>query len=532
MKHAPAAAAQPQPVDELARACSLLAGETDFNSLASTLAEQALDASRSDLAALYLCTPPGGQRGDLRLYHRRGRFAAADRLDARDPLVELALECGEAVVALERRPGLFAAMLLDPAMRSGIAVPLSRGTRDPAGPAAVGLLMLNSVRAFHYDRRRLGFLESCCRLASGMLESARLFQSLEEALARVQELERLQARIFASMTGLLLTTDESGRLLTYNRAAAERLRLVETDLGRPLSEVLGRAVEPPLLRALEKAAADGDEMLGLRGICRLPDGQMDFALSAAPLPGQRNGGGGMTILITDESREREMARPAAWPIDEGRLVKDAFESSLPAEVVSHLVESPRLAGLDGDYREATVLFADLQGYGELCDGRDPRLVIEALNEYFGEAVAAVLRHRGFVDRLLGGAIVAVWGVPLQSIGDDARGAVAAALEIQAVAASRNFGQLASRLAIGAALHTGRVVAGTLGSGRRASYSVLGDTVTMAARLQAAAGPDEVIITEETRRHLGEDFAVEPRRAVRVKGRGEPVPAYRVLRRTG
>ncbi len=521
-----AAAAGRQSLDELVRAGSVLAAQSDFRSLASALVEQALDGSRSDLAALYVSADAGSRGQDLRLFYRRGRCAAGERLAASDPLVEFARECGEAVVLLERRPGPFAGLLLDPAMRSGIAVPVS--TRK----AALGLLILNSLEPCHYNRRRLQFLESCCRLASGMLHNSRLLQDLRESLARVQELERYQAAIFASMTNLLLATDGDGRLRYCNPAAAERLGLREADLGKPLAEVVGRSVDRRLLRALERAASEGRELLGVEGIYRLADGDIDFSLNASPLRGPRGRREGLTLLITDQSRERELAGQFEQAREERRLIKDMFSRYLSAEIVSHLVESPQLVRLGGDKREATILFADIRGYTAFAEGKDPELIIEVLNQYFSEAVEVVIRHRGFIDKFIGDAIMAAWGVPLQSVDDDARRAVTAALEIQRMVASRDrkfFHQSASRLKIGIGMHTGPIVAGNLGSTRRMNYTVIGDTVNVASRLEDIAGPDEVIITEETRQRLGDLFVVEPRRPVRVKGKSEPIRVYRVLR---
>ncbi len=527
MSRTEAAIAERRTLDELVRAGSLLAGQTDFRALASILVEQALDVSRSDLAALYVPVDPDDRRGDLRLFYRRGRDAAPERLGGRSPLVEFVRDCGEAVVLLERRAGPFETLLLARAMESGIAVPIS------TPKAAIGLLFVNSLERLHYDRRRFHFLDSYCKLASGMLHNSRLFQDLKETLARVQGLERYQASIFESMTNLLVATDESGRLRYFNRSAAETLRLTASDLDKPLAEVMGRAVDRRLMRALDRAATEGGELAGVQGIYRLADREIDFALNASPLKGPRGRVEGMTLLITDQSRERELAGRVEQISEERRLIKDMFSRYLSAEIVSHLVESPQLVRLGGDKKEATIFFADIRGYTSFSEGKDPEFIIEVLNQYFSEAVEVVIRHRGYIDKFIGDAIMAAWGVPLQSVADDAREAVTAALEIQQLVGSRQrtfFRHSASRLKIGIGMHTGPVVAGNLGSARRMNYTVIGDTVNVAARLEGVAGPDEVIITEETRRHLGDGFVVEPRRPVSVKGKSEPIRIFRVLRK--
>jgi class 3 adenylate cyclase len=128
--------------------------------------------------------------------------------------------------------------------------------------------------------------------------------------------------------------------------------------------------------------------------------------------------------------------------------------------------------------------------------------------------------------------MAAWGVSLETVEEDARRAVACAMEIQDLASSteRQFftDKSSKHLKIGIGLHTGPVVAGNLGSSLRMDYTFIGDPVNVAARLEGLAGPGEVIITESTRSHLDDTFKVKKLRPVSVKGKSEPIPIYRVL----
>jgi adenylate cyclase len=155
-----------------------------------------------------------------------------------------------------------------------------------------------------------------------------------------------------------------------------------------------------------------------------------------------------------------------------------------------------------------------------------------LNEYFGEAVEAVVRHGGYIDKFIGDCIMAAWGVPLQTVEEDAVQAVACALEIQQLVRSNRrsfFRGDASGLKVGIGVHTGPIVAGNLGSQRRMDYTVIGDTVNVASRLEGIAAAEEVIVTHDTVERLGGRFKLEPRPAVAVKGKSKPIPIYRVLR---
>ena len=184
----------------------------------------------------------------------------------------------------------------------------------------------------------------------------------------------------------------------------------------------------------------------------------------------------------------------------------------------------------GDKKLATIFFADIRGYTSFSEGRDPEYIIQILNEYFNEAVEVVLKHKGYIDKFIGDCIMAAWGVPLQSEEEDALSAVSCALEIQdrVNATDRSFFKGdAAGLKVGIGVHTGPLVAGNLGGQQRMNYTVIGDTVNIAARLEGIAGPGEVIVTRKTRDYLGDRFDLQRKRSVQVKGKTEAIPIFKV-----
>jgi len=177
-----------------------------------------------------------------------------------------------------------------------------------------------------------------------------------------------------------------------------------------------------------------------------------------------------------------------------------------------------------------VLFADLAGFTALCERLDPEEVRALQGDLLRELAAAVERYGGLLEKFAGDAAMAVFGAPVAHE-DDAERALRAALAMQA-AVPRLNGTWAPRLKQPLALHiglnTGPVVTGALGAGDAAGYAVTGDAVTVAARLQAAAGPGETLAgpaTYEVARHA---FAFQPLGRLPLKGRSEPLPAYRLL----
>ena len=171
---------------------------------------------------------------------------------------------------------------------------------------------------------------------------------------------------------------------------------------------------------------------------------------------------------------------------------------------------------------ASVLFADIRGFTTMSENLSPRDVVNMLNEIFTELFEAVAQHDGVLDKYIGDAVMAVFGAPL-SRGEDAINAVRAALKMQEMIASINLHRLARgepgvRLGVGVA--TGEVVAGTIGSPKRMDYTVIGDSVNLAARLQDLTKTygEDVIIDQATAAAVGGTVALREIGTVVVRGR--------------
>jgi class 3 adenylate cyclase/tetratricopeptide (TPR) repeat protein len=180
--------------------------------------------------------------------------------------------------------------------------------------------------------------------------------------------------------------------------------------------------------------------------------------------------------------------------------------------------------LPGERRLATVLFADIAGFTNLSKTKDPEDLKELVDSCMTKLSAIVDRYDGFVDKVIGDALMAVFGAPVAH-GDDPERAVRAALEMQrcAVENSAEFGGLA--LSVG--VNTGEVYFAPAGPDER--ETVLGEAVNAAQRLQAAAGAGTVLVGEATRRATERAIAYEPVAAVRIKETEEPIPAARAVR---
>lgn len=513
-------------MDDLVRAGSLLSDNLDSKSIISVLVEQSLDVTKSDIACFYAFEDPSAPNSPLNLVYRRGRFDLPRTFPPRNGLVDFLKECRESIVLLSRKDSFFTDIFLNHQMNSGIALPVF------SHQVYLGILLLNSRYEDFYDRVKFEFLNSFTALAAGMLHNASLYADLREQLRYTEELERYQENIFTSMTNFLVTLDADNTIRYANSAAAVKMGIGKETLGKQFPEVLGKALSRKVYNAVDKARRENTEILGLEGILKSEGGEIDFSLNLSPLRGKRGKDEGVVLLFTDQTRERELKNRVNIAVEERRVIKDMFSRYLSQEVVHNLMEKPELVRPGGAKKTATVFFADIRGYTSFSEGKEPEYIIEVLNEYFSEAVEVIIKNRGYIDKFIGDCIMAAWGVPLMSEQQDALYAVTCAYEIQQMVAAKDrkfFTGDASKLKIGIGMHSGPLVAGNLGSSRRMDYSIIGDTVNVAARLEGIAEAGEIIITQNTADFVADKFSLKKLKAVSVKGKSEPIPVYKVLK---
>lgn len=210
------------------------------------------------------------------------------------------------------------------------------------------------------------------------------------------------------------------------------------------------------------------------------------------------------------------------------IMERSFGKYVGNEILEMILADPDRIWFKGQRREATVLFTDVRGFTRYTWEREPEVVVERLNEYFEIASEAIIRYGGFVDKFVGDAVLGVFNVPVARA-DHVERAVRAALEMQAAFAERSRGQTDALLdAVGIGIHTGVVVSGNLGSQVKMEYTVIGDAVNLASRINGLAGPGEIIVSRAVREALGDAPTAEVRPPTRVKGQEAPVETFRIL----
>jgi class 3 adenylate cyclase len=199
------------------------------------------------------------------------------------------------------------------------------------------------------------------------------------------------------------------------------------------------------------------------------------------------------------------------------------------EIAARVVTEPHLAVHAAACR-VTVLFSDISGFTAMSSRMSPEEVVGLLNAYFPRMVDIVFRHGGTLEKFVGDALLAVWGAPVGSH-DDTDRAVAAANEMQEAVSRFNVEQEAAgrrAIAIHVGIASGPAAAGYIGTDRYLQYAVIGDTTNVAARICSAAGPQETLVSDATRRgHSGRGVVFEDVPAIAAKGKDGPVIVHRV-----
>ena len=216
----------------------------------------------------------------------------------------------------------------------------------------------------------------------------------------------------------------------------------------------------------------------------------------------------------------------------GRFIKNAFSSYLSADLLAKLVKNPKSLSLGGEKKELSILFSDIRGFTTISESMDPVSLINLLNRYFTPMTNAVLNHGGMLDKYIGDAVMAFFNAPVD-VENHADSACYAALEMIECLDKLNKeleAEGVNAIHIGIGINTADVVVGNMGSDTRFNYTVIGDGVNLASRVEGLTknyGVD-ILITEFTVARLKEDFVYRKIEPVKVKGKDEAVLLYELM----
>ena len=210
------------------------------------------------------------------------------------------------------------------------------------------------------------------------------------------------------------------------------------------------------------------------------------------------------------------------------LMQKSFGKYIGSEVLEMIMADPESDWLKGHRNEATIVFVDIRGFSSFSEINEPEEIVEKLNEYFEIATQSIQDHGGYVDKFIGDAVLGVFGVPVYHK-DHAERAVRSAAHMQKEFLKKQENGNVLLQAVGIGINSGVVVSGNIGSQDRMEYTVIGDSVNLAAHLYRLANPGEIIISKSVYSKLKEMVHVDPLPSQHIKGKTEPVETFKLIR---
>jgi adenylate cyclase len=296
---------------------------------------------------------------------------------------------------------------------------------------------------------------------------------------------------------------------------------IDADLRRSLQRdaaVLGASLLFGILGALWIARRIAQPLTDLSAkMGRLREGDFDVRASSIP---HGNDEVGDLAKAFDEM---------ALGLKERERLKGTLDRYVSGDVAERILEEKDDLLLRGEVRRVTILFLDVRGFTTISERLSPTEVVTLLNEYFDVVVDRVTRHGGTLNKFIGDAAMCIWGAPKEALNAE-RDAVLCALEIQAAVAGLSAERARNGITtvgIGIGINAGEVVAGNLGAARRLEYTVIGDAVNLAQRLESQAKAGEVLISQEVYEKVEALVEASPREPVKLKGKSQPVQLWEV-----
>jgi len=363
----------------------------------------------------------------------------------------------------------------------------------------------NRIKAGLFGESHRDLLTAFANQSAIAIENARLF-------ANVVNAKNLMDNIFASITSGVITTDIQDQITLFNRAAERILGLSATQAeGAPYPDVL-RPLRDQVSPIIQAVKTRDEPVTGWEIEPELPGrGTVNLSLSMSPLKDAHQTTTGVAIVLDDLTERRQLEART-------RYIRDVLMSYLAPQVAEQLLADPEKLRLGGERRTITTFFADIRGFTTFSEHLDPTLLMDVLNRYLSLGAEAVFLQEGTLDKFQGDMVMAFFNAPVDQK-DHALRAVRAALTMRAdIQAYHQQVDPAYRLSFGIGINTGEAVVGNVGTAQIKNYTIIGDSVNLAKRLQDYADPNQILLGSATYELVKDYVVARELDPVQVKGR--------------
>ena len=374
----------------------------------------------------------------------------------------------------------------------------------------IGVTQVLNKRGGPFTKEDESRLKAFTAQVSIALENAKLFDD-------VQNMKNYNEGMLESMSNGVITLNEDGKIVTCNSAGLRTMQVSSEDiLDRPSDEFFAGA-NAWILEKVKRVEETQVSDVTMDAELEFGGEKISVNLAALPLLSVERKKLGSMIIIDDISTEKRMKSTMSRYMDPG-------------------LADQLLAGgedfLGGKSATATVLFSDIRGFTTLTEELGAQGTVSLLNEYFTIMVECIQREEGMLDKFIGDAIMAAFGVPIPHDDDEDRAVRTAIAMINALTAwnEERLTDGKKPVNIGIGINTDLIVSGNIGSQKRMDYTMIGDGVNLAARLESACKQyyAKILISENTYKKLRGTYRSREIDRVVVKGKSEPVGIYEIL----
>jgi len=408
----------------------------------------------------------------------------------------------------------------DSPTRSLLAMPLE--SKDKL----LALFILEDHEPGMFNEEDFGNVQLLANQISIALENAILFEEIQTEKGKVEA-------ILQSTSDLIMVTDHRGNITIINPAAEQAFGVSAAHVH---NRYVGDAIPNPKLKKLFEVAIERDAPLTGEISLQENGDEVTYYASLSPVKGLLEETIGRVAVMQDITHFKIMDQQKSQEIRRQKMEKEKvteiLRSYVSHEVAREILENPEKLTLGGARRMITTLFADLRSFTAFSERVPAETVVSLLNDFFTEMTHIIIEQRGTIDKFIGDCIMAIFGAPV-SYEDDIERALRTALEMRTRFQNlRNTWKeklgLPGFVDIAIGINTGEVVVGNVGSARKMDYTVIGDGVNFAARLEELAKPRQILISESTYLPLAERLIVEPLPPQIIRGKEGKFNIYQLV----
>ncbi|MAK02386.1 MAG: hypothetical protein CMP35_02945 [Rickettsiales bacterium] len=354
----------------------------------------------------------------------------------------------------------------------------------------------------------LDLLTAFSNQASVALDNAKLFKDIRKE-------KQFNESILNSIATGLLTLDSLGEIDSVNPSG-------QNILGMDESEIIGNHYmylfekDPTILELIQTTEIENSIQSEQNIAFTTVSKESVVNISVSPRIGNDMVITGTVIAIEDITQQNK--------------IKNTFKRYVSKQIVEKLLDSKEGLNLGGELRNVTILFTDIRGFTSMSENMKPEEVVSTLNDYFTEMIDIVFKHNGTLDKIVGDELMIVYGAPIGGA-DDTKRALDTAIEMMVKLKSFNKKRKIKKLhpiEIGIGINHGPVISGNIGSREMMDYTVIGDTVNLAARLCSHSPPGNIIVSPSVFRKTSKFYQYEKLEPIEVKGKKKKIQIQKVL----